>query len=192
MSIFQTGWDLRFVITPNERWDANSHDFQWKYKYMSYTDSVSSQAGSSSNAASPSSSTARSSSATSSDGPTWWTGQGFAEKFRERKLPHGRLVESDTDSDGDVPAPEADNGDDDDNDDPDLEDDIDDDDEDAGEFEGDVDDDDDEAASELEDDTDDDDAAPEPLDASEYTFTVGEQPDKDVGDTLVGEYCFKI
>ena len=68
--------------------------------------------------------------------------------------------------------------------------DADDDDDDAPELEADVDADDD--APELESDTDSDDDAPEPLDASEYTFTVGEQPDKDVGDTLVGEYRFKV
>ena len=130
-SNFSTGWDLRYVITPNKRWNPDSHDFQWKYKYMSYTsDSASGQASPSSSTAGPSSSTAGSSSSTTSSvKPTWWSGQGFAERFRERSLPYGQTEDSDP---------------------------------------------------------------PVPLDATEYTFTVGEQPDKGVGDTLVGEYYLRI
>ena len=209
MSIFQTGWDLRYVITPNDRWDPDSHDFQWKYKYMSYTGSVSSKAGSSSNATGPSSSTAGPSSTPSSIKPTWWTGEGFAEKFRERKLPHSQLAQSDTNSEDDddvAPELEADIDDDDDgntlglevnigdddDDAPEFEADIGDDDDDAPEFEADIGDDDDDASEFEADIDDDDDDAPELLDPSEYTFTVGELPDKDVGDTLVGQYYFKV
>ena len=241
--ICSTGWDLRFVISPNDQWDPDSHDFQWKYKYMNYTGSASSQssqADSSSDAAGPSSTIAEPPSSVSSNRPTWWTGEGFAEAFRERRLPHSQLVESDTDSENDVDinnddddgalGPEVDiesipdvdddveveaniGGDDDDE--LDFEADVGDNDDDL-EYEADVGDDDgeleyeagigdddgdeledeadigDDDGDELEDEADigdDDDDAPELLDPSEYTFTVGEQPDKDVGDTLVGQYC---
>ena len=95
---------------------------------MSYTGQSSSDSASSQATSSPARSSSSSSTASSIQS-TWWTGQGFAEEFRERDLPYSRSKRSDTDT---------------------------------------------------------------TLDATEYTFTVGEQPDKDMGDTLVGEYHFKI
>ena len=198
---------------------------------MNYTGSASSQssqADSSSDAAGPSSTIAEPPSSISSNRPTWWTGEGFTEAFRERRLPHSQLVESDTDSENEVVISnddddgvlgpevdiesisdvdddvevepnigggnddeldiEADVGDDDDED-LEYEADIGDDDGDELEYEASVGDDDDDELEDEAGDDDDDDDAPELLDPSEYTFTVGEQPDKDVGDTLVGQYC---